>query len=258
MHTSAYLNAEKFRNKYFQDISSKKILDIGSYNLNGTLKPIFQNADYTGLDMEEGPNVDIVSSSHDIPFEDNTFDIVLSSSCFEHDDMFWLSFTEMCRVVKLGGYLYVQAPQNGPYHGCPGDNWRFYEDSWKALEKWGKREGYGIELLESYVDYESAHINSTNGHYQWNDSVGIYKKNSKSENKIQSKISKIYIKDNTVYFSTTEHLKSEIRLTIDGNVCYHNEFECIPNIEYFINTPFISNSNCIFEILNEKINLNSI
>jgi SAM-dependent methyltransferase len=176
MHHSAYVNAEKFYQKYCEvNIENKKILDVGSYDVNGTMKPIFQKGKYVGLDMEEGPNVDIVGVSHKIPFEKDEFDIVISSSCFEHDDMFWISFQEMCRVLKPGGYMYVQAPSNGPYHGWPGDNWRFYIDSWKALEKWGKKLGYDMELVEHYID-ETTPAPESEGPRFWNDSIGIYRK----------------------------------------------------------------------------------
>lgn len=175
MHHSAYINAEKFAKKYIPNLSNKKVLDVGSYDVNGTLKPIFEEANYVGLDMESGPNVDVVSDAHNIPFEKEHFDVVISSSCFEHDDMFWVTFLEMCRVVKPGGYLYVQAPSNGPYHGWPGDNWRFYIDSWKALEKWGKREGFDIQLLEHYIDETTPHAEHE-GVRIWNDSVAIYQK----------------------------------------------------------------------------------
>jgi SAM-dependent methyltransferase len=184
MHHSAYVNAEKFYHKYCEkNIENKKILDVGSYDVNGTMKPIFEKGQYVGLDMEAGPNVDIVGVSHDIPFEKDEFDIVISSSCFEHDDMFWISFQEMCRVLKPGGYMYVQAPSNGPYHGWPGDNWRFYIDSWKALEKWGKKLGFDIELVEHYIDDTTPH-HPNEGFRLWNDSIGIYRKKPIELNKV--------------------------------------------------------------------------
>jgi hypothetical protein len=184
MHHSAYVNAEKFYHKYCEkNIENKKILDVGSYDVNGTMKPIFEKGQYVGLDMEAGPNVDIVRVSHDIPFEKDEFDIVISSSCFEHDDMFWISFQEMCRVLKPGGYMYVQAPSNGPYHGWPGDNWRFYIDSWKALEKWGKKLGFDIELVEHYIDDTTPH-HPNEGFRLWNDSIGIYRKKPIEVNKV--------------------------------------------------------------------------
>lgn len=182
MHYSAYANAEKFYEKYCKNnIQNKKVLDVGSYDVNGTMKPIFEKSQYIGLDMEEGPNVDVVGVSHDIPFGEDEFDIVISSSCFEHDDMFWISFQEMCRVLKPGGYMYIQAPSNGPYHGWPGDNWRFYIDSWKALEKWGKKLGYDIELVEHYIDETTPDPTYPR---IWNDSIGIFRKKNKYEKKV--------------------------------------------------------------------------
>jgi cephalosporin hydroxylase len=181
MHYSAYLNAEKFYNKYCsENIENKKILDVGSYDVNGTMKPIFHKGHYIGVDMEAGPNVDVVANAHELPFQNENFDIVLSSSCFEHDDMFWETFLEMFRVLKPGGYMYVQAPQNGPYHGWPGDNWRFYLDSWVALERWGNKNGYNIELVERYID-DTTPPPDYEGERIWNDSIGIFKKKEKIE-----------------------------------------------------------------------------
>jgi len=176
MHHSAYVNTEKFYKKYCEkDIEKKNILDIGSYNVNGTVRPIFEKGNYIGMDMFEGPNVDVVANAHEIPFEDGFFDIMVSISCFEHDDMFWVTFLEMCRVLKEGGYMCINAPSNGPYHAHPGDNWRFYIDSWKALEKWGKKQGYDIELVEHYID-ETTPKGQHETRRIWNDSVAIYRK----------------------------------------------------------------------------------
>ena len=176
MHHTAYINAEKFYHKYCEEnIQSKKILDVGSYNVNGTMKPIFIKGQYVGLDIEEGPNVDVVGVSHDISFGNDVFDIIISSSCFEHDDMFWVSFQEMCRVLKPGGYIYINAPSTGPYHAHPGDSWRFYKDSWKSLEKWVRLNKFDVELVESYIDYNTP-IGLDEG-VVWNDSIGIYRKN---------------------------------------------------------------------------------
>lgn len=170
MHITAKDNAAKFFDKYCKNnIESKIVLDIGSLDVNGSLRNIFINAqEYIGLDQNNGNNVTITGSSHNIPLSDNSVDIVICSSCFEHDDMFWVSFLEMCRVIKKGGYIYIQAPSNGPYHAYPVDNWRFYKDSWGALAKWGQYNQHNIKLIESYI---SDVIDPEGG---WLDSVGIY------------------------------------------------------------------------------------
>ena len=170
MHKSAYKHAENLYNKYCKEnIKNKIVIDIGSLDVNGTVNPIFKDAkQYVGIDQCAGKNVDIEASSHSIPLEDQHCDITMSSSCFEHDDMFWVSFLEMCRITKRGGYIYVQAPSDGKYHAHPVDNWRFYKDSWDALRKWAKLNDYNLELIEGFVDEK------TDGH--WHDSIGIYRR----------------------------------------------------------------------------------
>ena len=172
MHTSAYKNGEKFYNKYLQgNFENKKVLDIGSYDVNGTLKPIFVEGEYLGIDMSEGPNVDKVCNAHDIDLPSESFVAIISTSCFEHDEMFWVTFLEMCRIVKPQGYIYINKPSAGPYHGWPGDCWRFYSDAGKALSNWASRNNYKIELKESYIDNSSE---------EWKDCVNIFQKHQVS------------------------------------------------------------------------------
>jgi hypothetical protein len=42
-----------------------KLLDVDSFDVNGSYKPLFAStkAEYIGLDMEAGPNVDIAVSN---------------------------------------------------------------------------------------------------------------------------------------------------------------------------------------------------
>lgn len=169
MHLSAYQNCQEFFNKYCALLDkSAKIIDFGSYDVNGTLKPIFAGFDYKGVDMCAGPNVDIVCTGDKTPLLDNSIDIIVSSSNFEHDECFWMTFIEMCRIVKPGGLIYINAPSQGIYHGYPTDCWRFYADSWKSLSKWAHKNGLNVNLIETYID---------NKDQMWKDSVGIFKKN---------------------------------------------------------------------------------
>lgn len=168
MHVTAYQNAAKFVKTYV-DLSKKMdltVVDIGSYDVNGTMKPLFPGVRYIGVDQSPGPNVDVVASADKVPLDAQTADVVVSSSCFEHDVSFWETFLEMVRIAKPNGYIYICAPSAGPYHGYPGDCWRFYKDSWKALATWGTKKGYNVSLVESYID--------TSGN--WKDSVGIFRR----------------------------------------------------------------------------------
>ena len=96
MHKTAMLNGEIFfstYSKYFKE-TNVTVLDIGSQDINGSLKQICpKEFKYVGLDFEEATGVDIViQDPYNFPFDDQSVDIVVSSSCFEHSEMFWLVF----------------------------------------------------------------------------------------------------------------------------------------------------------------------
>ncbi|WKN41206.1 class I SAM-dependent methyltransferase [Tunicatimonas pelagia] len=65
--------------------------------------------DYTTGDLDS-PWADIKMDLHDIPFGDNTFDIVLCNHVMEHvkDDIRCAS--EICRVLKPNGWAIIQSP----------------------------------------------------------------------------------------------------------------------------------------------------
>lgn len=138
MHDTAMISGSLFGKVYGKE--GMRVLDVGGQDVNGSLRKPFEDLlkiKYTSMDIEQGPGVDIVMNPGDpFPFEDETFDLIVSTSCFEHDPCFWMTFREMCRVTKKNGYIYVNAPSNGPYHGYPGDNWRFYSDAGQALAYW--------------------------------------------------------------------------------------------------------------------------
>jgi predicted SAM-dependent methyltransferase len=173
MHLSAIQNAKRFYTNYLEDLSSSPIvIDFGCGAFPIKMRDIFgYSSKYIGIDMTPSPAVDIVCENRNTPFSNQYADAIISTSCFEHDDFFWMTFLEMCRVLKPGGFIYINAPSAGPYHGCPGDSWRFYKDSWAALAKWANEHKYPLELKESYIDTRGVlDIDGNN----WNDSVGIF------------------------------------------------------------------------------------
>ena len=151
MHPSAMANARAFFDCYFPGISSDavKVVEIGSQNVNGSIREVCPKSyEYIGLDFQEAPGVDIVlTDPYVLPLEDESVDVVVSSSCFEHSEMFWLVFIEILRVLKPHGLFYLNAPSNGVYHRHPVDCWRFYPDSGKALVTWARRSGISAVLL---------------------------------------------------------------------------------------------------------------
>lgn len=68
------------------DVSGKRVLDIGSYDVNGSVRPFFAaSAEYVGIDSRDGPGVDVVSDARDYT-SPKPFDFVVSTEALEHAD----------------------------------------------------------------------------------------------------------------------------------------------------------------------------
>jgi SAM-dependent methyltransferase len=110
-----------------------KVLEVGSLDVNGSVRGLF-TGEYTGIDMREGRGVDIVGMAHDLPFEANAFDCIVSTEMLEHDPAFWVSLAEMGRVLHPGGHLLLTTRGNGfGEHNEPSDYWRFMPASMPLL-----------------------------------------------------------------------------------------------------------------------------
>lgn len=175
-------NGARFFNTYVQGMASPQVVEIGARNVNGSLRAIAPaHARYLGVDLEAAPGVDVVlADPYKLPFPDESVDVVLSSSCFEHSEFFWESFLEIQRVLKPEGLLYMNVPSNGDFHRYPVDCWRFYPDSGLALAKWARQKGFRTTLLESYVGHQDLDI--------WNDQVCIYVKDEAHAHRYPARI----------------------------------------------------------------------
>lgn len=132
-------------------LADKRTLDVGSRDYNGTVKPLFN--DYLGVDMEAGPNVDVVARADSLPFEDDAFDVVVTTEMLEHDPFFWLSLPEMARVLRPEGFLILTTRGiNFHLHGYPDDYWRFTESAIDHLFTMA-----GLKTLEVVPDWYPDH-----------------------------------------------------------------------------------------------------
>lgn len=184
MHPTAIYNCKHFFDTYagaFQRPGTK-VIEIGSQDVNGSLRDCCPSAfEYLGADLVSGKGVDVIlEDPYSLPFETASTDIVISSSCFEHSEMFWVLFLEIMRILRPDGLFYLNVPSNGDFHRHPVDCWRFYPDSGRALVTWAKRNGMNPALLESYT---SVQIQD-----QWNDYVAVYVKDENLASRHPSRI----------------------------------------------------------------------
>lgn len=103
-----------------ENFFSVKVLDIGSFNVNGTERDFFSNADITGLDISEGECVDVVCPAQDYDAPDGSFDTVISCECWEHNPYYKESILNAIRMLKSGGlFVFTCATTGREVHGVP-------------------------------------------------------------------------------------------------------------------------------------------
>jgi SAM-dependent methyltransferase len=175
MHLSSYQHMSGLVAKHLDAASSLRIVDIGSYDVNGSYRSLFADRpmwSYTGVDLSAGPGVDVVlRDPYRLPIEDASVDLVISGQAFEHIEFFWVTWLEMLRVLRPGGRIFLIAPSRGPEHRFPQDCWRFYPDGYRALAKFGR-----CELTEVSTDWEP-HPDPDSSH--WGDTVGVFVKSGR-------------------------------------------------------------------------------
>lgn len=122
------------------------ILDLGC----GTkpYKSLFGFSDkFVGFDIEKNEKVDVIGFNWDLPFHDNEFDALISTQVLEHTAKITETVSEIRRVVKNNGLIFISAPFVFPIHGAPYDYYRFSK--------------YG--LLEIFKGFEFIEITPLNG-----------------------------------------------------------------------------------------------
>lgn len=111
------------------------VLEIGSLNINGTIRKYFHECNYIGIDIASGKDVDIVCQGQDYDAPNDTFDTVISCEVMEHNPYWLETFRNMIRVCKPGGLIAMSCATTGrEEHGTtrskPQDSPLTVEASW--------------------------------------------------------------------------------------------------------------------------------
>lgn len=109
---------KSIQEKFPEFFNNKFVLDIGSLDINGNNQQYFTDCNYIGVDIAYGRNVDIVSKGHELGFPDNTFDVIISTECFEHDQYYVDTIKNIYRMLRPGGlFVFTCATTGRPEHG---------------------------------------------------------------------------------------------------------------------------------------------
>jgi SAM-dependent methyltransferase len=114
-----------------QDVAGKRVLEIGSLDINGSARKcveFWQPAEYVGVDIKEGPGVDLVCDAEKLIdiFSEESFDVVFSTELLEHVLNPKTVISNMKRLCKRNGTILLTTRSYGfVFHPFPYDFWRF-------------------------------------------------------------------------------------------------------------------------------------
>lgn len=117
-----------------EDIKGKRVIEVGSYNVNGSLRPLVTAlgpSEYVGVDIMKGPGVDIICDAADLPnrFAPDSFDFVISTEMIEHVKDWRVIIHNLKNLCRAGGGILITTRSRGFfYHGYPDDYWRYEID----------------------------------------------------------------------------------------------------------------------------------
>lgn len=97
-----------------------KVLDVGSFDVNGNNRYLFRGGSFLGIDMIAGKGVDRVCTVHEVL---GPFSVVISTEALEHDPEWRKTLKAMSDRVSAGGLLIMTCAGPGRLeHGtrkCP-------------------------------------------------------------------------------------------------------------------------------------------
>ena len=117
-HREQWVFCGKVKQLFPKSFENKKVLDIGSFDVNGNEEFLFKNCDFVGLDLGPGEGVDVVCPAQEYDAPDETFDTIISCECWEHNPYYKESIVNAVRMLKKGGLFFFTCATTGrPVHG---------------------------------------------------------------------------------------------------------------------------------------------
>ena len=116
------------------------IYEFGALQLPGfegfaDLRSFFKGKSYVGYNMHEGRGVDKVLNLHEIAVPDESVGTILTCDTLEHVEFPQKALSEIHRILKPGGMVFLSTVLDFRIHDSPADYWRFTPDGLRSLFK---------------------------------------------------------------------------------------------------------------------------
>jgi len=98
------------------------VLEIGSRNVNGSIREYFAGADYLGVDLRAGDGVDVIGDTADLWTTDERFDAIVCAEVFEHEPRWPSIVNKIATWLAPQGVVFLTMASTGrePHSGIDG------------------------------------------------------------------------------------------------------------------------------------------
>jgi len=91
----------------------RSVIEVGSLNINGSVREFFSDCSYVGLDVGEGKDVDLVCRGEDYGAGAGGADVLISCEAMEHNAAWKKTWLNMLRLVKDDGLVIMTCATHG-------------------------------------------------------------------------------------------------------------------------------------------------
>jgi hypothetical protein len=100
-------------NAYPEHFHRARVIEVGSLDLNGSVRTVFSDCQYTGYDLAPGPGVDVAEQGQLIGAPTASAQTLVSAECFEHNPFWVETFSNMLRLSAPGGFIAISCATTG-------------------------------------------------------------------------------------------------------------------------------------------------
>ena len=147
MHKNSKLWLADLKAMYPRHFEYASVLELGSKDVNGSVREFFDHCDYTGIDKEPGEGVDIVVDARNTLFKKN-FNTIICFSLLEHEEDWKTVLSHNVQFLMESGRMFFSFGSEGNIK---------HMDVWKPVphkEFLAWAEFIGLEVMDSFFEEE--------------------------------------------------------------------------------------------------------